>query len=216
MELEYRWMGEVDYQTGLAHQEAVRERVLSGAPGSLLLLTHPHTITVGRNGKESNILAPDELREQGCSVYRVKRGGDVTYHGPGQLVGYPVLPLTRIRVGVSDYMRRLGTILEDCVAAWGVRAHWDDARPGLWVGDDKLAAFGVHVHRGVTTHGFALNVCPDLRYYQRIVPCGLSGRGVTSLERLIPGRVPELWEIRAKVRTCFAANFGVDWISGRP
>lgn len=210
------WLGEVRYDEALALQHRLRAAVLEGThPGGLLLLTHPPTITIGRHGDAGNVTASAALLAQaGCEVHRVERGGDVTWHGPGQLVGYPVVSLPALGIGVRQLVAGLAEALRRAVAPWGVEAAWDEAVPGLWVGRDKLAAFGVHVHRGVTTHGFALNVSPDLGYADLIVPCGLRERGVTSLERLT-GAAPDMAAVTLAVQTAFAETFEVDLVPER-
>lgn len=205
------WLGEVPYATALALQERLRAAVLAGThPGALLLLTHPPTVTIGRHGDAANVTAsPALLARVGCEVHRVERGGDVTWHGPGQLVGYPIVPLAALGLGVRRFVAGLAETLRRAVAHWHVDCAWDEAVPGLWVGRDKLAAFGVHVHGGVTTHGFALNVAPDLSYADLIVPCGLRDRGVTSLERLA-GVAPSMSDVVDRVRSSFSETFDVD------
>ncbi len=210
--LSVHWLGEIGYEQALELQHRVRAEVLAGRrPGALLLLTHPHTVTIGRHGNQGNVTSPQLLEQAGCRVHRVDRGGDVTYHGPGQLVGYPIVDLGRLKLGVRAYIERLSGAITAALSAFGVAAIYEPDAPGLWVGRDKLAAFGVHVHKRVTTHGFAVNVCPDLRYYDLIVPCGLRERGVTSLERLAGAEVA-VEAVRDAVREAFAATFEVHWV----
>ena len=181
----------------VAYAEALRlqaEKVVlrkAGAvPDTLLLLEHPHVYTLGRNARGENFLVSKEsLAAQGAQVYETDRGGDVTYHGPGQLVGYPIFDLTKHRRDISWYMRSLEEVMIRVAADFGIDAGRVQGAPGVWVGNQKLAAMGVHVSRWVTSHGFAFNVSTDLRYFENIVPCGLAGRGVTSLEKLLGGPV---------------------------
>jgi lipoyl(octanoyl) transferase len=182
--------GEVAYRTALDLQHQSRDAVLAGEADRLHLLTHPPTITIGRHGNPANVLRPD-----GCDVVQVDRGGDVTFHGPGQLVGYPIVHLTRRRLGVRNYVERLAAGLQQVLETMEISSEWDGENPGLWVGSAKIAAFGVHVHRQVTTHGFALNVDPCLGWFERIVPCGLTDRQVTSVAALTGHSVPieTLW-----------------------
>ena len=189
-------MGRVEYTRALALQEHLVELRRAGAVGDvLLLLEHPPVLTLGRNAGRGHILASDaELAARGVALHVVKRGGDVTYHGPGQLVGYPIVDLrderleSGARMGVVDYVRRLEEVLIRVAAEFGVRAGRVPGLTGVWtapggsVREKKLAAIGVHVSRGITSHGFALNVTTDLREFRLIVPCGIADREVTSLE----------------------------------
>ena len=188
-------LGRVDYGRALALQERLMELRRSGAVDDvLLLLEHPPVLTLGRNAGRGHILATDEeLARGGIALHVVKRGGDVTYHGPGQLVGYPIFDLraqqmeSGARMGVVDYVRLLEEVLIRVVGELGVRAGRVCGRTGVWTqpagtAEKKLAAIGVHVSRGITSHGFALNVTTDLRDFRLIVPCGIADRTVTSLE----------------------------------
>lgn len=183
--LDWAYLGEVAYDEGLALQTKVRDAVASGRrPATLLLLEHPPTITLGRRGSDADLrLTREELRQRGVVVRETGRGGLATVHAPGQLVGYPVVSLASLGVGVDWLVQRLADALTTVAAAQGVTATWDPRRPGLWVEDAKLAAFGLHVRRGVTMHGFALNVDLDLAPYEWIVACGLPAAKVTSLMR---------------------------------
>ncbi len=202
MNLACHWLGEVPYADALRLQMTLRERVIKEEScGYLLLLTHPPTFTIGRHGQLANVLASNSVLEQrGATIHRVDRGGDVTYHGPGQLVVYPILDLRHIKKGVRDYICGLNRALIKTVAQYGISAVWDEKAPGLWVGNDKLAAFGVHVSRHVTTHGFALNITPDLSFYDMIVPCGLAERGVTSIETIIGDKCPSMEDIISHIK----------------
>lgn len=180
-------LGLVDYAAALRlQQERVAERKRGSIPDTLLLVEHPHVYTLGRNAKRAHLLASGErLRELDAQVFDTDRGGDITYHGPGQLVGYPIFDLTRHRRDLAWYMRSLEEVFIRAAADFGVRAGRQPGLAGVWVGNDKLVAVGVHVSRWVTSHGFAFNVNTDLTYFGAIVPCGLRGRGVTSLARLL-------------------------------
>ncbi|NMB75748.1 MAG: lipoyl(octanoyl) transferase LipB [Myxococcales bacterium] len=185
-----RWafLGRVPYLEALALQHAAAERVRRGGEGTLLLLEHPPTITLGRHADPAHLRLPAaEYQRRNIPVIRVKRGGDVTYHGPGQLVGYPVVSLEAMKLAVPAWVRANAESLIDFLATQDVAARWSDAHPGVWVGDDKIAAVGFHIERRVSTHGFALNLGPDIGGFDTIVPCGLRHRGVTSLARF---RVP--------------------------
>jgi lipoate-protein ligase B len=183
------WLGRVDYLHGWRLQEAVAYRVRAGADERLLLLEHDPVYTIGRRGTTDHLLVgPAELRRAGASAYRVDRGGDITYHGPGQLVGYPVVRLGDAPDLVS-YVRAIEGALVDALAAYGVVARAERGKTGVWVdlpdtgAPAKIAAIGVRVSRGVTTHGFALNVRTDLSAFERMIPCGFAHE-VASLERL--------------------------------
>ncbi len=180
-------LGLVDYENGLRLQrERVAARKASVIPDTLLLLEHPHVYTLGRNAKKDNILlSVEQLTMRGVQVFEIDRGGDVTYHGPGQLVGYPILDLTQHRRDIAWYMRSLEEVLIAVARDYGIEAGRLAGAPGVWVGNYKLAAMGVHISRWVTSHGFAFNVNTDLRYFDWIVPCGLRDKGVTSLQELL-------------------------------
>ena len=208
--LEVRSLGEVPYRTALDMQrELVAVRQAGETADQLLLLEHPAVITVGVSGRShrEHVLASDaELRDRGIELLDVPRGGDVTFHGPGQLVGYPIIDLKPDRCDVHRYVRDLEEVLIRTAARFGVVAGRAAGFTGVWVGDDKLAAIGVRLSRWVTSHGFALNVAADLDQFGLIVPCGLQGRGVTSLERLT-GSAPPRSELEAVVADEFAHVF---------
>ena len=180
-----RELGRIDYGTALDLQRRlVAERKEGSIPDQLLLLEHPHVITLGRNGHLQNLLANDEvLRRAGISFYPTDRGGDITYHGPGQLVGYPIIDLREWKRDVGAYVRGVEQAIIDTLADFGITAGRIPKLTGVWVGERKIAAIGVHVSRWVTSHGFALNVNTDLSYFQYIVPCGLT-KPVTSMAQL--------------------------------
>ena len=186
--LAVRRLGVVQYAEALDIQRAlVVDRQAGRVPDTLLLLEHPHVITlgVGARRSRSNILVPpQELERRGVDVYEAPRGGDVTYHGPGQLIGYPVFDLRPDRCDVHRYVRDLEAVLIRTARAFGVAAAAQSRFTGVWVGSEKLAAIGVRLSRWVTSHGFALNVDTDLDYFKLIRPCGINGRGVTSLAAL--------------------------------
>ncbi|MBI3404357.1 MAG: lipoyl(octanoyl) transferase LipB, partial [Acidobacteria bacterium] len=158
---------------------------------------HPHVITLGRNSKQENLLASNHLlRQMNVELHETDRGGDVTYHGPGQVVGYPILNLAEIRRDVAWYVRQLEEAMIRATADFGITAVRKPPMTGAWVetpgGEEKIGAIGVHISRWVTSHGFAYNVTTDLRYFDLIVPCGLTGKRMTSLEKLLDRQVP-LW-----------------------
>jgi lipoyl(octanoyl) transferase len=180
-----RELGRMDYASALELQRRlVAERQQGLIPDHLLLVEHPHVVTLGRNGHRENLLASDEILERaGVAFHPTDRGGDITYHGPGQLVGYPILDLREWKRDVGAYVRALEEVLIATLADFGIAAGRIPKLTGVWVGDRKIAAIGVHISRWVTSHGFALNVSTDLSYFQYIVPCGLT-KPVTSMAAL--------------------------------
>ena len=180
---------------------------------ALLLLEHSPVITLGRRADEGHILASrDVLHSQGIQVRRVERGGNVTYHGPGQIVGYPILHLPSYGIGASDYMHRLEDVIARTLGDFGIRTHRREGIIGVWVGESKIAALGVRIRRGVTFHGFALNVAPDPRHWSYIVPCGLSDGSVTSMAVELSDR-PPISAVRERLTRHFEREFHVDLVS---
>lgn len=182
---EIRELGRVEWGEAFAMQQKLVARRKAGDSGDcLLLVEHPHVVTMGRNGQEKNLLAsPQTLSRSGIGFYETDRGGDVTYHGPGQLVGYPILDLRDWKRDVHEYVRAIEQALIDTLADFGIAARRVQGLTGVWVEGRKIAAIGIHISRWVTSHGFALNVNPDLSYFQFIVPCGLT-QPVTSMAAL--------------------------------
>ncbi len=189
-------LGLTDYQHAWDLQKAIAHQTADGSqPNTLLLLEHPHVYTLGRRGKQADLLLDEsELAARGIQVHWIDRGGEATYHGPGQLVGYPILNLRNLRIGPLKYVRTLEQALLRTLADFGIDARLADKLTGVWVNDVKIAAIGVKIGRGVTTHGFALNVDPDISYFDGIVPCGLPNVGVTSMAHLL-GRHVDLDEV---------------------
>jgi len=183
---EVRSLARVTYENGLRLQEAfVSMRQRHELPDQLLLLEHPSVITLGRGGNPSNLLVtPESLRKRRIRFFETARGGDITWHGPGQVVGYPILHLGEGSRDVRKYVTRLEEVLLRTVADFGISAHRIDGRHGIWAGNEKLASIGVRIAKWVTSHGFALNVAPDLTPFEMITACGLRGAGVTSMSRL--------------------------------
>src|SRR5437016_101017 len=180
-------------------QKFVEMRRNGEVDDQLLLLEHPPVITLGRGGDARNLLAaPGTLRAQRVRFYETTRGGDITYHGPGQLVGYPIVHLGEGRRDVRKYMTALEEVLIRTVAEYGITAERSDGRRGIWVGNEKIAAIGVRIARWVTSHGFALNVNTNLEHFRLITPCGIQGSGVTSIAHLT-GRAIALDDVRASV-----------------
>jgi lipoyl(octanoyl) transferase len=186
--LEVRRLGRVEYGEALAMQRALVEERKADRVGDLLLFVeHPPVITLGvkGDGGRSHVLAsPEQLHAQGIEIFETGRGGDVTYHGPGQVVGYPIVNLKPDRCDVHRYVRDLEEVMIRAAADFGVACQRIPGLTGIWAGDEKLAAIGVRISRWVTSHGFAFNVTTDLRHFQLIVPCGIADHGVTSLQRL--------------------------------
>lgn len=211
---ETRYLDLVPY--GEAHElqkELAEKRKADEIPDTFLLLQHPHVITLGRAADRTNILADETTRARfGVELHETGRGGDVTYHGPGQLVGYPIIKLLPGRQDIRRYVRDLQEVLIRTAADFGIsgRPHdKDNPHVGVWVGEDKLAAIGIRISRWVTMHGFAFNVTTDLNYFQLIIPCGITpaeGHGVTSLERLL-GHPVEMSDVVGNVTRHFGEVF---------
>jgi lipoyl(octanoyl) transferase len=187
--IEVRRLGLISYSEGLEIQKALVEQRKAGQiPDQLLLLEHPPVITLGvkaKNDRSHIVASPDVLAAEGVEVFETGRGGDVTYHGPGQLVGYPIIDLNPDRRDVHRYVRDLEEVMILMAASFGVKAGRIPGLTGAWVGDAKLAAIGVRIARWVTSHGFAFNVNTQLSHFDLIVPCGITDKGVTSLHQLI-------------------------------
>ncbi|WP_420642364.1 lipoyl(octanoyl) transferase LipB [Candidatus Leptofilum sp.] len=229
--IDVQWVGRVDYLAAWEQQkELVAERIANPeVAGKLLLLEHPHTYTLGRNGRLNNLLLNEtELAKQGIAFYQVDRGGDITYHGPGQLVGYPILSLKQVYAQpglgvVRRYITDLEEVLIQTVAQFGIAAQRLEGQRGVWVetpnGIDKLAAIGVRIQKnGVTSHGFALNVNPDLTYFNHIIPCGIEDHGVVSMAELLPQPIT-IFDILPRLISAFStvfqlqANEGETWLA---
>ncbi len=208
--LEVRRLGVVSYADALAMQRAlVEERRAGRVPDLLLLLQHPPVITIGvkGDGGRSNVVAtPERLAQLGIEIHETGRGGDVTYHGPGQIVGYPILDLRPDRCDVHRYVRDVEDVMIRVCADYGLAAGRISGLTGTWMGEEKIGAIGIRISRWITSHGFAFNVSTDLDHFRLIVPCGINGRGVTSLERAT-GRTVPIGEAEDAVIRHFAAVF---------
>lgn len=204
-------LGRLEYSDAYRLQEHLRARRRAGEVGDLLLLVeHEPVITLGRRARREHLLAdPASLARQGITVQETNRGGDITYHGPGQLVGYPILDLQALRQSVHGYVRHLEEVLIRTVADFGVSAGRLDGLTGVWVGACKIAAIGVAIRHWVTMHGFALNVAPCLDHFGLIIPCGIADKGVTSLAQLL-GRPVALEEVRPGLIRHFGEVFGLE------
>ena len=209
-ELEVRHLGLISYAEGLAlQQQLVEERKAGRIPDQLLLLEHSPVITLGvraRHDRSHVLASPEVLEARGVELFETGRGGDVTYHGPGQLVGYPILDLRPDRCDVHRYVRDIEEALIRTSAAFGVEAGRSPGLTGVWVCNEKLAAIGVRIARWITSHGFAFNVTTALDHFDLIVPCGISDKGVTSLQKLL-GRPVPIAEVADVAASAFAAVF---------
>jgi lipoyl(octanoyl) transferase len=222
-------LGSVDYATGLRLQsELIAARKEDQIPDTLLLLEHKPVITLGRNAKQQNVLlSQDLLKNKGVELFETDRGGDVTFHGPGQLVGYPIFDLrgfptsggtTLKHLGAVDYVRKIEEVLIRTCLEYGVPTKRVNGLTGVWTDwsssqeDSKVAAIGVHISRSVTSHGFALNVNTDLRYFKLIVPCGITDKPVTSLQQEL-GKTLDLDEVAQRVSRSFGRVFGRQMLS---
>jgi lipoyl(octanoyl) transferase len=203
---EYRDIGRVRYDEAYKLQcELVDSRKRAAISDQLLIVEHPHVVTVGRNGRREHLLAESELLSRaGIDLHDSDRGGDVTYHGPGQIVGYPILDLREWKRDVGAYVRGIEQVIIDALADFGLVAGRIGGLTGVWIGDAKIAAIGIHISRWVTSHGFALNVDTDLTYFQYIVPCGLT-KPVTSMRKL--GSDASRADVIGALIRSFARNF---------
>ncbi len=215
------WLGQVEYQDALAQQHTLVEahRTNADTPDTLLLLEHPPTLTLGRRAKREHLLVEETvLRQRGFALFEAERGGDITYHGPGQLVGYPILNLRRLygsnELDLHRYVRDIEEVLIVALAEFGVNGRRYAGYTGVWVDVDgapaKIAAIGIKVNsKGITSHGFALNITNDLSHFDLIVPCGIREHGVMSLSRLLrqPVTIPD---VRPRVIAAFRCVFGYD------
>lgn len=192
---EYAWLGRVEYAEAWDLQKRLaRERAEGTRPDTLLLLEHPPVYTTGKRDATSNLRLPEQML--GAPLVQTDRGGDITFHGPGQLIAYPVMDLREARLGVVDYVRRLEEVIIGTLGHYGIEASVNCGLTGVWVGEEKVAAIGVRVGRPlgtggwVTTHGLALNVDVDLAWFRKIVPCGITDRDVTSMQELVGAAPP--------------------------
>lgn len=225
-------LGHVPYAQGLELQERLVSQRKAGTIGdTLLLLEHPPVITLGRNAKQQNVVvSPEELARRGVELFECNRGGDVTYHGPGQLVGYPIFNILQLqpRLGAVDFVRRIEEVLIRACADFGIPTHRVKGMTGVWTDprasrpttdgqrpttESKIAALGIHISRGVTSHGFALNVNTDLGHFSLIVPCGIAGKPVTSMAHELEGEV-DFSSVAAAVARQFGSVFNsqVLWV----
>lgn len=196
------------YQETYEIQQVLNQRRIDGLIADVLILVeHNPTLTIGRNGGLTNILVPrEQLLRQGINVHEIERGGNVTYHGPGQLVGYPILDLSLRNKDLHRYARQLEEVIIKTLAYYGIEGGRREGYPGVWVGDEKIAAIGVSVKKWVTKHGFAFNISCNLDHFSLIVPCGITNCKVTSLARII-GQEPDFHQVAKMVKESFAEVF---------
>jgi lipoate-protein ligase B len=214
--IEWQDLGTVPYREALALQRALREKRGAGEIGDrLLLLEHPPVITLGRKECDEDVVsAPEIIAKDGIEIVKTDRGGRSTYHGPGQLVGYAIVSIREFGMGVKEFVTAIEEICLRTLADFGVMAGRDDQHPGLWVGANKIVAVGFSVSRGITMHGFAVNIACDLGAYRHIVACGIAERGITSMEREL-GRAPAIQDVAKRVIAHAGAFFERDMIEVR-
>jgi len=215
---EYAWLGTLEYRRAWALQKRIAEERAQGArPDTLLLLEHPPVYTTGRRNAQTNLRLPENLL--GAPLVETDRGGDITFHGPGQLIAYPIIDLRAARLGIVDYVRSLEAVITRTLGDYAIEGESICGLTGVWVGNEKIAAIGVRVSRPggaaggwITGHGLALNVSVDLDWFTRIVPCGIADRGVTSIERR-QGTAPPLPEAAGRLAYHFGQTFGREMLA---
>lgn len=215
--LHVQWLDSIDYTSAWEVQrQLVQQRREERIPDTLLLLEHvPPVITLGRATRREHLLVtPEQLQNLGIQLVETDRGGDITYHGPGQLVGYPLLDLRVHGRDVHLYLRRVEETLISALSHFGIEAHRQEGLTGVWVGEQKVAAIGIKVSHWITMHGFALNVCPDLSHFDLIVPCGIHDKRVTSLQCLLGFEVTP-YEVIPAVVSAFAQVFNLQPVEAR-
>ena len=205
------WLGKIDYGEAYDIQNKLWSQKMNGwAEDALLMLSHPPTFTVGKSGKLENLLlTKEELAREGISLFFIDRGGDITYHGPGQLVVYPIIDLKNWEKDIHRYIHCLEEVVIRTLASLSIEAQRDENHVGVWVGDEKIAAIGVRIKKWITMHGLALNVNPDLEHFSYINPCGILDKGVTSITRLLSREVPMESVVRELVKQ-FSDVFDID------
>jgi len=197
-------LGQRPYQEVWAYQKEIQAKRIAGEiADTFLMVEHEPVYTLGKNANENHLL---QSRDQSVDVFNIERGGDITFHGPGQLVGYPILDLSNYKKSISWYMRILEQIIIDTVSEFGIEAKRIEGLTGVWVGDEKIAALGVRIRRWVTMHGFSINVNTDLTFYDGIIPCGIFDHGITSMEQLLC-RPQDMEKVKKVVRSKFGYYF---------
>lgn len=207
-ELFYSNLGTVSYQEAWDLQRTIHLMRTTGAiEDTLLLLEHPHTYTLGKTADRTNLIGSEEyLEKNGISVFEIDRGGDITYHGPGQIVGYPIIDLNKWKPDTHLYLRNLEEVIIKVLAEYGIESGRKPEYTGVWVGESKIAAIGIRVSRWVTMHGFAFNINTDLELFNGIIPCGIKDKEVTSLSRLLKREI-NIDEVKQKLRDQFVLHF---------
>jgi len=197
-------LGQRPYQEVWAYQKEIQAKRIAGEiEDTFLMVEHEPVYTLGKNANENHLL---QSRDQSVDVFNIERGGDITFHGPGQLVGYPILDLSNYKKSISWYMRILEQIIIDTVSEFGIEAKRIEGLTGVWVGDEKIAALGVRIRRWVTMHGFSINVNTDLTFYDGIIPCGIFDHGITSMEQLLC-QPQDMEKVKKVVRSKFGYYF---------
>ena len=197
-------LGLSDYNDTWKLQKKLQsKRILGEIEDHLLLVEHPPVFTLGKNASKQHIINNSE----DVSIIQTDRGGNITFHGPGQLVGYPILDLNHYKRSITWYMRELEQLIIDVLGEYGIKASRKKGLTGTWVKDKKIAALGVRISRWVTMHGFSLNINPDLNFYKNIIPCGIKEYGVTSMAKIMGNEDPAMDEIKAKMTKHFTKNF---------
>ena len=197
-------LGQRPYQEVWDYQKEIQAKRIAGEiEDTFLMVEHEPVYTLGKNANENHLL---QSRDQSVDVFNIERGGDITFHGPGQLVGYPILDLSNYKKSISWYMRILEQIIIDTVSEFGIEAKRIEGLTGVWVGDEKIAALGVRIRRWVTMHGFSINVNTDLTFYDGIIPCGIFDHGITSMEQLLC-RPQNIEKVKKVVRSKFGYYF---------
>ena len=204
MNIKVQDLGMCSYQDAWDLQKNIQARRIAGNDrDTLLLVEHEPVYTFGKNANQNHLL---QHYPENVQIFNIERGGDITYHGPGQLVGCPILDLHNYKKSISWYMRSLEQVIIDTLDIWGLKALRKEGLTGVWVGDEKIAALGVRISRWVTMHGFALNVNTDLQYYDGIIPCGILEYGVTSMENLLKNKI-NMDDVKQHLVSCFQNKF---------
>jgi len=226
----YRNIGLIDYKEAWDYQENLFQEIVTikennrkaeikePTPNYLIFCEHPHVYTIGKSGKSENMLISDEfLESKGATLYKINRGGDITYHGPGQIVGYPILDLNNFGVSIKDYIFNLEEVIINTLKHYNIDAARSDGATGVWLDTDnpvkarKISAIGVRTSHWVSMHGFAFNINTDLDYFGYIVPCGIQGKGVTSLQKEL-GRPVEIHEVHKILKAEFSQVFKMEFV----
>ena len=194
-------LGELPYQRAWDLQNELRaQRVADHIPDTFLLVEHPAVFTMGKRDCSADfVTSPEIIQSQGIELIKTNRGGKITYHGPGQIVGYFIFDLNSVKLSVKDFVCKVEEVCKRALADFGIQAKRDPEHPGLWIGTNKIVAIGLNFSQNVSQHGFALNVSPNLMHYTHIIPCGIQDRGVTSMEQILAEKTPSLDEVKAKL-----------------